>query len=240
MRLSAWRRVGAAGLLAVMAASYFMATAASRSFYGVDHPVNLIFYYHFAVAWVGFAGLLLAAIASAAYLTTRRLGFSWAAEGAIVVSFAFLSLTLATGMVWGRFIWNSWWEWSDLRLVTALVVWFMYAGYLMFRLQSSDAGSHAKAAVFSLLAFVSVPVTVASSRLWQSPFHGTSLGTESVAIHVPAFALALLGTGLVYPYLVALRWQTHALEHALDEALDDALGDAVAGRSAGASQAWPS
>ena len=217
MRVTAWRTLGAAGLAAMLIATYFIATAASRSFYGIDHPVNLIFYYHVAVAWIGFAGLLLAAAASGAYLATRKVAFSWGAEATIVVSFAFLTLTLLTGMVWARFIWNSWWEWSDLRLVTALVVWFIYAAYLVFRQQAQGAGGHAKSAVFSMLAFVTVPVTVASTRLWQSPFHGTSIGTDSVSIHGPAFALALIGSGLIYPYLVALRWRSHQLQELLDE-----------------------
>jgi heme exporter protein C len=216
MNWIAWRSLGAAGLLAVLASTFFVATAASRSFYGIDHPVNLIFYYHVAVAWVGFAGLLLAALASGAFLATRAPGYSWLAEACIAVSFAFITLTLATGSVWARFIWNSWWEWSDLRLVTALVVWFIYAAYLVFRHQAQDGAIHAKAAVFSLVAFVSVPITVASTRLWQSPFHGTSLGTDSVSIHGLAFALSLIGTGLVYPYLVATRWRTHRLADELE------------------------
>jgi heme exporter protein C len=218
MRLTWWRSIGLLGLAAMLVATVFVATAASRIFYGVDHPVNLIFYYHVAVAWVGFAGLAVAAVASAAYLMRRSLGWSWIAEASIAVSFAFITLTLATGMVWARFIWNAWWEWSDIRLVTALVVWFIYAAYLVFRHQVQDAGGHAKAAVFALLAFVSVPISYASTRLWQSPFHGTSLGTDSVEIHGAAFALALIGTGLLYPYLVGLRWHTHRLADELDVA----------------------
>ena len=207
-----WRASGLIGLAALLLATILIATQASRSFYGVDHPVNLIFYYHVGVAWVGFAGLLIAAVCSALYLYRDEARFSWVAEATIRVSFAFLTLTLATGMVWGRFIWNSWWEWSDIRLVTALIVWFIYAGYLLYHQQVSSSGGYKKAAVFSMLAFVSVPITVASTRLWQSPFHGTSMGTESVSIHYPAFALALIGMTLVYGYLVALRWQIRDLD----------------------------
>jgi heme exporter protein C len=215
MRITWWRTAGILGLIAMLIATGYVATQASQRFYGVEHPVNLIFYYHVAVAWVGFLGLAVAALASGVYLVTRAVAWSWIAEAAIAVSFGFITLTLATGMVWGRFIWNSWWEWSDVRLVTALVVWFVYAGYLVFRHQAQGGSGHAKAAVFSLLAFISVPISYASTRLWQSPFHGTSLGTERIDVHGLAFALALLGTGLVYPYLVTLRWQTHRLAEAL-------------------------
>jgi heme exporter protein C len=204
-----WRITGAAGLGLLLLATGLMATQASRSFYGVDHPVNLIFYYHVSVAWVGFAGLLVSAVASTIFLYKQDLRWQWLAQAATRVSFAFITLTLATGMIWGRFIWNSWWEWSDIRLVTALVVWFIYAANLLYQQQTRDSAGYKKGAVFTILAFFSVPVTVASTRLWQSPFHGTTMGTDSVTIHYPAFALALLGMTLLYLYLVTLRWQLH-------------------------------
>jgi heme exporter protein C len=206
------RRIGLVGLAALLAATWLVATQASRLFYGVDHPVNLLFYAHVSVAWVGFAGLVVAAVASAAFLHRAVPRRSWIAQAAVRVSFAFLTLTLVTGMVWGRFIWNSWWEWSDIRLVTALVVWFIYAGYLLYHQQAGPATDHRRAAVFCVLAAVSVPITIASTRLWQSPFHGTTMATDSVTIHAPAFALALAGTSAVYVYLVSLRTRLHAAE----------------------------
>ena len=205
-----WRISGLAGLATLLAATGLIATQASRQFYGVDHPVNLLFYFHVSVAWVGFAGLAVAAIASAAYLQRPVPRRSWIAQAAVRVSFAFLTLTLATGMVWGRFIWNSWWEWSDIRLVTALLVWFIYTGYLIYHRDARHTSDYRRGAVFCVLAFVSVPITVASTRLWQSPFHGTTMTGDSVAIHYPAFALALIGMSAAYGYLVVLRLQVHA------------------------------
>jgi heme exporter protein C len=204
-----WRTIGAAGLGLLLLATGLIATQAPRSFYGVDHPVNLIFYYHVSVAWVGFAGLLVSAVASGLFLYKEDLNWQWLSQAATRVSFAFITLTLATGMIWGRFIWNSWWEWSDIRLVTALIVWFIYAANLLYQQQAQSSADYKKGAVFTMLAFFSVPVTVASTRLWQSPFHGTTMGTASVAIYYPAFALALLGMTLLYIYLVTLRWQLH-------------------------------
>jgi heme exporter protein C len=205
-----YRRItGMTGLALLLLATALIAGQASRSFYGVNHPVNLIFYYHVSVAWVGFAGLLVSAVASSLFLYKQDLSWQWLAQAATRVSFAFITLTLATGMIWGRFIWNSWWEWSDIRLVTALIVWFIYAANLLYQQQAQSDADYKKGAVFTMLAFFSAPITVASTRLWQSPFHGTTMGTESVPIHYPAFALALLGMTLIYVYLVTLRWQLH-------------------------------
>lgn len=207
-----WRRAGLAGLAVLIGTTALIALRAPAEFYGVDHPINLLFYFHVGVAWVGFAGLAVATVASIGYLRRGVARRSWIAQGAIVVSFAFLTFTLATGMVWGRFIWNSWWEWSDIRLVTALVVWFIYAGYLLYHRGVHDPAGYRRGAVYCVLAFVSVPITVASTRLWQSPFHGTTIATESVAIHLPAFLLTLVGMSLVYYYLVSLRWRLEGAE----------------------------
>jgi heme exporter protein C len=210
-----WRMSGIVGLVTLAAATALIVTQASRDFYGVEHPVNLIFYFHVSVAWVGFAGLVVATAASVAFLHRPRPARSWLAQAAVRVSFVFLTLTLATGMMWGRFIWNSWWEWSDIRLVTALVVWLIYAGYLLYHQHAQDPAAQRRGAAFCILAFVSVPLTVASTRLWQSPFHGTTMATDSVTIHAPAFGLALLGSSALYLYLVALRTRLHAAEDRL-------------------------
>ena len=207
-----WRTAGLVGLTLLLAASALIVTQASRAFYGVDHPVNLLFYFHVSVAWVGFAGLGVAALASAAYLRRPVPRRTWIAQAAVRVSFAFLTLTLATGMVWGRYIWNSWWEWSDIRLVTALLVWFIYAGYLLYHREAGHVAAYRRGAAFCVLAFVSVPITVASTRLWQSPFHGTTMTGDSVSIHLPAFLLALAGASAIYAYLVTLRMHVHDAE----------------------------
>jgi heme exporter protein C len=213
-----WRMVGLAGLGSTLVATGLIATQASREFYGVDHPVNLLFYFHVGVAWVGFVGLLVATIASVAFLRRPVLRRSWIAQAAVRVSFAFITLTLLTGMVWGRFIWNSWWEWSDIRLVTALVVWFIYAGYLLYHQQVDHIVGYRRGAAFCILAFVSVPITIASTRLWQSPFHGSTVTTDSVTVHGPAFVLSLVGLSAVYYYLVSLRWRVQAAEHSSERA----------------------
>lgn len=213
-----WRVVGMVGLAVLVGTGILIFAQAPRMFYGLNHPVNLLFYFHVSVAWVGFAGLLVSAIAGGLFLLKEDRRYVQVAAAVTRVSFVFISLTLLTGMVWGKFIWNSWWEWSDVRLVTALMVWFIYAGYLMHRSQAREARDDRRSAVYSLLAFISVPITFAATRLWQSPFHGTTMGTGKAEIMLPALVLTVIGMTLFYTYLVALRCRVDQLFEALADA----------------------
>jgi hypothetical protein len=40
------------------------------------------------------------------------------------------ALGLLTGSIWGYPTWGTWWEWGDARLVSVLVLFFIYLGYI--------------------------------------------------------------------------------------------------------------
>ena len=42
----------------------------------------------------------------------------------------FTFLALATGMIWGRPMWGTWWEWGDPRMMSELILLFLYFGYM--------------------------------------------------------------------------------------------------------------
>ena len=78
---------------------------------------------------------------------------------------AFLAANLVTGSIWGRVIWGIWWTW-DARLTSALVCWLLYAGYLMLRHAIEEPTQRATfAAVFTIFAFIDVPIVVFSIKL---------------------------------------------------------------------------
>jgi heme exporter protein C len=84
------------------------------------------------------------------------------------VAVVFLFIGLTTGMIWGRIIWGIWWTW-DARLTSALVCWLLYAGYLMLRRAIEEPTQRATvAAVFSIFAFVDVPIVIFSIKWWRT------------------------------------------------------------------------
>jgi heme exporter protein C len=55
----------------------------------------------------------------------------------------------------------------DPRLTTTLILWFLYAGYLVLRQAIPGYRGAMAAAVFAILAYVDVPVVYFSVRWWR-------------------------------------------------------------------------
>jgi len=127
-----------------------------------------IIFFHVPAAWSAFLGFLVAALASVAYLVKRNLWFDALAVSVTEVGLAFSIVNLITGMIWGRIIWGIWWTW-DARLTSMLVCALLYAGYLMLRRAVEEPAQRAKfSAVFSIFAFIDVPIVWFSIQWWRT------------------------------------------------------------------------
>ncbi|HWQ52972.1 MAG TPA: cytochrome c biogenesis protein CcsA [Bryobacteraceae bacterium] len=127
-----------------------------------------IIFFHVPAAMTALLGAVVALVASVGWLTTRRLRFDSLAVAVTEVSLAFLAANLITGSIWGRIIWGIWWTW-DARLTSALVCWLLYAGYLMLRRAIEEPTQRATvAAVYSIFAFVDVPIVIFSIKWWRT------------------------------------------------------------------------
>ena len=150
--------------------------------------VQRIFYFHVASAWVAFLGFFLVAGASAVYLwngspTADRLAYAAGEVGVL-----FCTLVLVTGPTWARPIWGVWWTW-DPRLTMTVVLWAIYASYLMLRGFGGDDPALARyAAVLGIVGVLDIPLIVVSVRLLRG-------------IHPAVINRTDGGTGLVDPWM---------------------------------------
>ncbi len=131
-------------------------------------PVQKIFYMHLPLAWWALFSFFLVFVASVLYLLQRKERWNVAAGAAAEIGVLFSSLALITGSIWARKSWNTWWTW-DPRLTTTLVMWFIYAGYLLLRSMDFDRRRQAViCAVVGVVAFLDVPLVFYSARLFRS------------------------------------------------------------------------
>jgi heme exporter protein C len=173
--------------------------------------VQKVFYFHVASAWVGMMGFLAALVAAVAYLRTRRLTWDLVGLSAIEIGLTFLLITIVTGSIWARPVWNTWWTW-DPRLTTATIMELVYAAYLMLRQGLEDPDRRARfGAVYAIVGFISVPLTFFSIRIYRT-IHPVVIGsgdpTASGSFSMtPAMGLTFAISLVAFSFLfVSLLW----------------------------------
>jgi len=136
--------------------------------------VQRIFYFHVATAWTGMLGYLV--ITRIAYFRTHQMVWDVASLAGIEIGFVFTALTVISGSIWARPVWNTWWTW-DPRLTTAFIMELIYAAYLLLRRGVEEPGQRAKyAAVYAIVGFITVPLTFLSIRIFRT-IHPVIIGT---------------------------------------------------------------
>lgn len=168
-----------------------------------------IFYMHLPLAWWALISFLLVFIFSIAYLIKRNLLFDHICAAAAEVGLLFGALALATGMIWARLAWGVWWTW-DPRLTTTLVMWFIYAAYLILRHSEFTADRKRMiCAVTGIAAFLDVPLVFLSARIFRSihpsVFASKGAGMEPEMLLTLCACLASLGGIWLALILIRIR-----------------------------------
>ncbi len=176
-------------------------------------PLQRIFYFHVPTAVVAFLAFAVAFVASIAYLSSGERHWDTLALSAVEIGELFSTLVLLTGMVWARAAWNTWWTW-DPRLTTTLVLWLIYAGYLVLRGSVEDEGRRARyGAVLAIVGFVDVPVVFMAIRWWRTihPVVFDSSGAHVEPRMLAAFLISLAAFVILFAALLVARTRLEAL-----------------------------
>lgn len=127
-----------------------------------------IMYIHVPSAILAQSCYMLMAIAGA-------IGLVWKMKVADMVAFAcapigasMAVMALATGAIWGKPTWGSWWVW-DARLTSMLILLFLYLGVMALYAAMENETTAAKAAsVLSLVGLVNIPIIKYSVEWWNT------------------------------------------------------------------------
>jgi heme exporter protein C len=187
-----------------------------------------ILFIHVPAAWLGMAGWGGIAVASFVELVWRHPLAAIAARAVAVPGAVFTFVCLASGSIWGRPAWGTWWVW-DGRLTSMLVLLFLYFGYIA--LASSlerEGGSSRIAAIFGLVGAANIPIIHYSVIWWNSLHQPPSLTTGGSAMAGPflwgllaaTLGFTLLFTGVVLARMRALLAEAQAEARLRRKALD--------------------
>lgn len=116
-----------------------------------------VLYFHVPMAWVTVLAFLIGAIFSAIFLKKHDIKYDLFAEAASQMGLVFCLLATITGSIWAKMSWGSFWNW-DPRETSIFILLLIYAAYFALRSAVEQEDRRGKlAAVYSLMAFVTVP-----------------------------------------------------------------------------------
>ena len=162
------------------------------------------------------------AVASAVHLITKGRKWDVLAYASAEVGIVFSTIAIATGAIWGKPVWGVWWTW-DPKLTLTLVLWFIYASYLMLRAYGPKGSQGARyGAVLALIGAIDSPIIYYAAELWRSTHPNLVLGpsAESDAL-APKMAVAILVSlvtfVILFIYLIVERYSLRSAESDVDE-----------------------
>ena len=184
--------------------------------------VQRIFYFHVPLAIMTFSAFGVVAVASVCFLWKGSRFWDRLAASAAEVGMVFCTLVLVTGPIWAHPIWGTWWTW-DARLTTSLILWLIYAAYLMLRTMSAGGDQGARyAAVLGIVGAIDIPI-INRSVYWWRTIHpavlvnregGTGLSDPSMRL---TFRLCMLAFGLLFLWLLWVRNESGRLHDEVED-----------------------
>jgi heme exporter protein C len=210
--LTPWLAAGSALLIGY---GVFAGLALSPPDYQQGEAVRII-YVHVPAAWLSLFGYSVMAVAAVVALIWRIKLAECVVIACAPVGASFTALALFTGMLWGKPMWGTYWQWGDARLVSELVLLFLYLGAIGLYQAFNDPRAGARAcALLVIVGVVNVPIVHYSVQWWNTLHQGPSvLRAGGPSIHPsmlwPLLSMAL-GSTLFAMYAVLRRTQNELL-----------------------------
>ncbi len=170
-----------------------------------------IMYIHVPFAWLSMFCYMTMAASAFGTLVWRHPLADVSAKCAAPIGAAFTFLALATGSLWGKPMWGTWWVW-DARLTSVLVLFIMYLGLIALTETIEDPARAAKsAAILTLVGVVNIPIIKFSVDWWNTLHQPSSVfrmggSTIDASMLVPLLVMATAFTFLfLWLHLMSMR-----------------------------------
>ena len=171
-----------------------------------------IMYVHVPAAWMAMFCYVALACSSAIALIWRHMLANIIAKSTAPIGASFTFLALATGSLWGKPMWGTWWVW-DARLTSVLILFFLYLGYMVLYNAFDDQNRGARAAaILSIVGVVNIPIIKFSVNWWNTLHQPASvIKMDGPSIHPSMLTpLVLMAVGYTAFYFWILFIRTRA------------------------------
>lgn len=179
---------------------------------GLDETTRILFF-HVPCAWIATLAFLVSAVYSVRYLRSQNMLMDLKASSAAQIGLVFTILATVTGSIWANEIWHSYWNW-DPRESSIFILLLIYAAYFALRSAIEEKQQKARlAAVYSIIAFVTVPFLIfVVPRLVESlhpdPLINTTGKVEMDSKMSTVFFGSFIGFTILFFWMLYLKIQT--------------------------------
>lgn len=187
--------------------------------------VYRIIYLHVPSAIAAFFSAVILLVASISALRSNNESALQWARAATEVGLIFTVLTLATGSIWGKPTWGTWWTW-DARLTTTLLLGLLYCGWLLLYTSLPIGATRIRGcAMLGIMIAADVPVIYKSVTWWRTlhqpqtilrPGGGATMEPEMLGVLLAGIALMIyVSMWLIYQRRVNIELETELEQKSL-------------------------
>ena len=155
-----------------------------------------IIYIHVPAAWMSLFVYVVMAFCGVVIIVWRMKLAEVVLISSAPIGASFTFLALATGSLWGKPMWGTWWVW-DARLTSELILLFLYLGVIGLHSAIDDKRVASRAvAILAIVGVVNIPIIHYSVEWWNSLHQGptvTKFDKPSIELRmlIPLLVMAL-------------------------------------------------
>ncbi len=205
---------GTAALILILVGSYGGLVLAPADYQQGD-GFRIIYVHVPSASMSVFVYTLMATAAGIGLIWRIKLAHAVAAAAAPIGAW-FTFLALATGSIWGKPMWGTWWAW-DARLTSELILLFLFLGYMALRSANDDIGKADRASgLLAVVGVVNVPIIHYSVVWWNSLHQGPTI----IKLGQPAITgdmlwpllIMIAGFGCYFATVLMIRTRSQVLQ----------------------------
>ncbi len=134
-----------------------------------------IIFIHVPAAWMSLFIYLVMAFCGVVIVVWRMKLAEIVLISSAPIGASFTFLALATGSLWGKPMWGTWWVW-DARLTSELILLFLYLGVIGLHGAIEDKRVASRAvAILAIVGVVNIPIIHYSVEWWNSLHQGPTV-----------------------------------------------------------------
>lgn len=176
-----------------------------------------VLYFHVPMSWISVLAFFMSMWYSIRYLKTREIDYDIKSFSSAQLGFLFCILATATGSLWAKFNWGSFWNW-DPRQTSIFILLMIYGAYFALRSAIDSDEQRAKlSSVYSIIAGVTVPFFVFIMPRLVESLHPDPIINSQGKIHMDStmltvFLTSLVGFTMLYLWILNMKFRLERLQ----------------------------